>query len=867
MIRRGWVHLSFAVLFLFAGTGAVFAADVTVDRWLVLGPVADRLPAFHDEKPGGYSLDDLLAADRLPRDIETPAEGQIAPWFSEGGELAWAPQRETGADGRLTLAVPSGTGEGVSAVAWLATYLETDRWQSFTLELDGAHPRRVWLDHTEIAESASAGDGVTGTLTLTPGKHLLVVATLYDPGREEDWWVEASLTRAEGSPDATLTVTLDPKRGIDIIDILDAPRITGAAISSDGTLAASVFSRIIPGTSETERWIEVRTIKDRRLRWSMRGVNARSLAFVPDAHRISYITMDDQDDVSTGTIWLADIGTGKVDPFLTGITNLEGYLWSPTGDSIVYSAAVDAEEDERGVKRLEGLHDRRSGYRRKSYLYQATVPGGATRRLTAGKVSTGALDISRDGKRLLFSRVFDDPAERPFRRNEIWEMDLDTIEKRLLREARWFNGAVYSPDGKKILGLAGPSGFDGAGINVPEGATPNDYDGQLYIWDPATDAVEPISRDFDPAIFRAVWSPKDGNIYCLARDRDFSYVFRYDFKKKAFQKIKGRFESLDLLTVASDATVALATGSSPWITQGMVAIQLNKDEAAVIKWGAGDWYQDTVRGSTRVWSFTASGGQKIDGRLYLPPGFDETRKYPCIVYYYGGVNPTGRGFGGRYPKEYWASQGYVVYVLQPSGATGYGQAFSSRHVNDWGEIVAGEIVDGVKKFLEAHPFVDPERVGCIGASYGGFMTMRLVTRTDIFAAAVSHAGISSIASYWGEGYWGYEYSAIATAESFPWNRKDLYLDQSPLFEADKVKTPILLTHGTADTNVPVGESDQFYTALKLVDAPVEYVQIEGQDHWILDHDKRLVWSQTIVAWFDRWLKDQPEWWNHLYPEP
>ena len=137
----------------------------------------------------------------------------------------------------------------------------------------------------------------------------------------------------------------------------------------------------------------------------------------------------------------------------------------------------------------------------------------------------------------------------------------------------------------------------------------------------------------------------------------------------------------------------------------------------------------------------------------------------------------------------------------------------------------------------------------------------------MFAAAVSHAGISSIASYWGEGYWGYQYSAIAAAESFPWNRKDLYLDQSPLFEADKVKTPVLLTHGTADTNVPVGESDQFYTALKLVNAPVEYVQIEGQNHWILDHDKRLLWSRTIVAWFDRWLKDQPEWWNHLYPEP
>jgi dipeptidyl aminopeptidase/acylaminoacyl peptidase len=225
-----------------------------------------------------------------------------------------------------------------------------------------------------------------------------------------------------------------------------------------------------------------------------------------------------------------------------------------------------------------------------------------------------------------------------------------------------------------------------------------------------------------------------------------------------------------------------------------------------------------------------------------------------------------RDFGGRYPKEWWAANGYVVYVLQPSGATGYGQPFSALHVNDWGGTTSEEVIEGTRKFLDAHPYVDADRVGCIGASYGGFLTMLLVTKTDLFAAAVSHAGISSIASYWGEGYWGYSYNAVAAADSFPWNRLDVYIDQSPLFRADQVQVPILLTHGRSDTNVPAGESDAFYIALKLLGKPVEYVQIEDQDHWILDHDKRIVWSRTIMAWFDRWLKDQPAWWDALYPE-
>ena len=97
-------------------------------------------------------------------------------------------------------------------------------------------------------------------------------------------------------------------------------------------------------------------------------------------------------------------------------------------------------------------------------------------------------------------------------------------------------------------------------------------------------------------------------------------------------------------------------------------------------------------------------------------------------------------------------------------------------------------------------------------------------------------------------------------------RSDLYVDQSPLFRADRTRVPLLLTHGRSDTNVPRCESDAFFVALTLLGKPVEYVQVEGQGHWILDPAKRRVWSSTIVAWFDRWLKGQPEWWNDLYPE-
>ena len=90
-----------------------------------------------------------------------------------------------------------------------------------------------------------------------------------------------------------------------------------------------------------------------------------------------------------------------------------------------------------------------------------------------------------------------------------------------------------------------------------------------------------------------------------------------------------------------------------------------------------------------------------------------------------------------------------MYVVEPSGATGFGQEFSARHVNTFGDYVADDIIEGTRKFVEAHSFVNGKKIGCIGASYGGFMTQYLQTKTDLFAAAISHAGISDHTSYWG----------------------------------------------------------------------------------------------------------------------
>jgi dipeptidyl aminopeptidase/acylaminoacyl peptidase len=850
-------------------------AATPVTRWLVLGPALDPLPAFHGEKPGSYGVEDLLKAERFPARPWRPAEGSDESWFG-GGRLSWAP-RDAGPDGLVSLAVPEGVSEGRPATAWLAAYVTVDRYRSLSLEVRGSQPRRAWLDGDPVAMGGTEKDAVKpadveATLGLTAGKHVLVLLTVLDPARTASWTVGASLHASKEAGGAAFAATLDPAWDLDVRDVLDAPQITALAVSPEGTEVAVTLSRVIPSTDDAESWLEIRSAADGALLRAWRGSPAvKQVAWDPEGRWLSYVTeaKGGSGDPERSTLWVLDRRTQEVRPLLERVENLSDYLWSPDGRALVFASSVKPEPDKRGVTRFEGLLDRQKDYRTKSYLHLVTVPEGTRRRLTAGALTASGAAFSPDGRKLLFVREVEDFGARPYTRKEIWEIDLSDFSVRKLRDGRWIESAQYSPDGKRILFQAGPSEFGSEGVHVPDGTTPNEGDGQLYVWDPATSQVEAITRDFDPSVISAVWSRADRNIYLKAEDRDRVRLFRYDVAQKTFTPIATECDVAQEVSLAARAPVAAVSGTSPWIPERLALAELRSGASRVLLEPAAAWFAGARKGSVEPWSFAASSGRTIDGRVYLPPGFDPARpeKYPAIVYYYGGTSPVSRDFGGRYPKEWWAAQGYLVYVLEPSGATGFGQAFSALHVNDWGEITSGEIVEGTRRFLEAHPYADPRRVGCIGASFGGFMTETIVTKTDLFAAAVSHAGISSISSYWGEGYWGYSYSALATAGSFPWNRRDVFVDRSPLFRADKARTPILLTHGSADTNVPPGESASFYTALKLLGVPVEFVQVDGMDHLILDHAKRIVWSRTILAWFDRWLKDQPEGWDALYPKP
>ncbi len=838
-----------------------------ISSWLVLGPFPSPLPVFHEDEKKGYSLDELLDFKEVETSCLRPRAGASFS-LHDGSQAQWK-EIKAGKKG-----VEFSWDESIPATAYLGVYIEVTRWttakitltspQLFKVHLDGKSEfKKVSSEKNEEGEGAPKGKFASGDVVLETGKHLLLVKTVYDPETESNWTIEANLSYNKVYDSPPMTLTLSPEGKMTITHLLDGPKATGVSVSSDGTLAALSKRQTLPPSDNSESWLEIYELpQGRRLHTFRGGMSISRANWAPSGKIFSYTSRNN----SGSTIWIVNLDAGTSVPILKDIQELGNHVWSPDGSFIIYSVTEKGKPDRKGVKRVQNMADRQPWWRDRSYLYKLTVPAGVRQRLTAGELGTSLNSISPDGKNLIFTRSMIDHSVRPYTKTELYTLDLSTLEAKKLWEGSWFNSAQWGPEGKEILVTGGPSTFGQIGQNVPKGTIPNEYDTQAYIFNPETGNARSISKLFNPSIDQAFWSHTEGCIYFTSTDRSYRHLYRYDLRKKEFSYIDSGVEVIHQIDIAGKKPVAVYIGSSAASPPKVFSLDIQEKKRNLLHDPGEEDYADVKFGEVKPWRFKNKRGRWIEGRVYYPPDFNKSKKYPCIVYYYGGTSPTSRDFGGRYPKNLYAAQGYIVYVLQPSGATGFGQEFSSIHVNDWGLVAADEIIEGVRKFLDDHPFVDPKRVGCMGASFGGFMTMTILTRTNLFSAAISHAGISSISSYWGEGYWGYAYSAYATANSFPWNRKDIYVNQSALFNADKISTPLLLLHGSVDTNVPPGESTQLFTALKLLGREVEYIQILDQDHHILTYNKRIIWTKTIMAWFDKWLKYQPEWWNYLYPE-
>ncbi|MFO7654903.1 MAG: prolyl oligopeptidase family serine peptidase [Candidatus Krumholzibacteriia bacterium] len=923
---RPWRTAAAGVLVLALGAAFVpqpciaAAGPVTADRVLVLGP----LPLSPDDLPGGsVAAEPGATAATDTADTDGPAAfviawGDVQPVAeiaslrtlpAAGGHVAVAPgllatwRAVNATDGKVPL-------DGGPGVYWTAVRLRQDRHAEVRITVTGASA--LYVDGELVASEQADDDGGTddppeSSATVTGGRGLreVRVRTVVAGGAGTASLALAAAAVPEDGPaagpaddDLELGWTTAPQRPFADIDAArELPAIGDVAIATDGRTVVRRLTRRQPTGEETRSSVEVLDAAGGILAADLGGPDARPLAFAPDGlslllRRRAPGGHDVGDDL---LLWAVPRGPSRI--VLEDEPGFAFARFSPDGRFLLVASSRGFETPEAktdGPRRLQHPRQRITDFTPGTHLHLVDLESGLRRRLTLpGDWVLDDAVFLPDGERVVYGRTLPQ-AERPWFRTELRLLQLGSGADSLLAT---FTGGwevrpqhfAPRPDGSAVAFL-GPPGEVGGGR--PER---NVYQKQVWLLMLPEGRLVRITRD-QPYAFESGnglpgWDGKGRKLLVQADEGSRARVV-------ALMESGGEWHAMPLETAGETvAGCALSPGGAAvaYVAGGPTSPpalyrQTMDDPPVLLEEPAAQARGRWLLASARDASFTGPGGETIEAWWYAPvgpfaPRHREARggggagdgaddpggarpgsnragagTMPLVVYTYGGSVPSSRAFNTTH--QFLAANGYAVLVVNPRGAGGYGEAFADVHAGDWGPAAAADVLAGVEAFLAEHPEVDRGRIGIYGGSYGGFITQYLVTATDVFAAAVSLYGISDLATYWGQGAWGWTYGDMALAGRTPWADPGYFVERSPLFRAQHVQTPLLLMHGDADANVTPGESAQLFTALAVQGKPVELVTFPGEGHGLGGTFENFVRHRTmLLEWFDRFLRDQPRAWE------
>ncbi|HEU5133259.1 MAG TPA: S9 family peptidase, partial [Pyrinomonadaceae bacterium] len=259
-------------------------------------------------------------------------------------------------------------------------------------------------------------------------------------------------------------------------------------------------------------------------------------------------------------------------------------------------------------------------------------------------------------------------------------------------------------------------------------------------------------------------------------------------------------------------------------------------------------------GRTEVITWKSKDGKQIEGLLTYPVGYQAGQKVPLILNVHGGpagvFQQTFLGGRGSYPLATFSSRGYAILRPNPRGSSGYGTEFRRANLRDWGFGDYQDLMTGVDRVIEMG-VADPERLGVMGWSYGGFMTSWIVTQTTRFKAASAGAPVTNLMSFNGTAdipsfipdYFGGQF----------WEVMDLYQKHSPMFNVKNVTTPTMIQHGEADVRVPISQGYEFYNALKVKGVPTRMLVLPRQPHGPNEPKMQLAAMKANLEWFEKYI--------------
>jgi dipeptidyl aminopeptidase/acylaminoacyl peptidase len=267
-------------------------------------------------------------------------------------------------------------------------------------------------------------------------------------------------------------------------------------------------------------------------------------------------------------------------------------------------------------------------------------------------------------------------------------------------------------------------------------------------------------------------------------------------------------------------------------------------------------------GRMEVLNWKSRDGLEIEGLLIKPVGFVSGRRYPLMTYVHGGpsgkfgysvcpqIGPPSPYQAECYPLHVWAGLGYAIFLPNPRGSYGYGEKFRTANIKDWGYGDYRDIMTGIDDLIK-RGIADPDRLGIMGRSYGGYMTGWIITQTNRFKAASLGAGMFNLTSFYGQtdipGFMDYFFGGP------PWEEGKDFRKSSPHEFSANIKTPTLILHGEKDFRVPVPQAQELYKVLTKRGVPVEFAVYPRQGHLAAEPKFHLDELKRNLNWFERWI--------------